>query len=220
MTVDEIRVYVVDDHPVVVAGIAQLLSRLPGIEVVGTASSGEVALRDIEFAAPNVLVVDHRLGSGMTGIELCQAVTAPPLSIRCLALTANADPDAIRGFIDAGALGFLLKKSEPGAIETAVRSVARGERFVDQSVAHVLIHRIVEGTAAGVGALTPREKQVLGFVAAGLSNRQIADELCVSTSSVKGYVASLLRKLGVGHRAEAVAVAARSGGLKHPADES
>lgn len=213
-----IRVYVVDDHPVVLAGLTHLLSGLDGVEVVGTSDSGEIALRELEELRPDLLIVDHRLGQGMSGVDLCREACRSGVAVNCLALTTSADRDTVRGFIDAGALGFLLKRSDSKIIEEAVRVVAGGRRFVDQALANVLIHQIADPTASGLAALTPRERQVLRFVARGLTNREIAGQLLVSTSSVKGYVASVLRKLGVGHRAEAVAVAARAGELSEAPD--
>ncbi|MCU1591854.1 MAG: devR [Frankiales bacterium] len=207
---DVIRVFIVDDHPVVVAGLMSMLAEPADIEVVGNASNGEDALVALAMTPADVVLLDHRLGSGMDGVELCERLTQPPYLLRCLALSAGADGPTLRAFIAAAASGFLLKHADPERIVDAVRSVAGGSLFVDPRLTPLLMDE-VGGNAARVASLTARERGVLRLMAAGLSNPQIATQLCVSTSSVKAYVSSVLRKLEARHRAEAVAIAAREG---------
>jgi DNA-binding NarL/FixJ family response regulator len=205
-----VRVFLVDDHPVVLAGLSAVLARTDGIEVVGTASTGEQALVDLTGLQPDVVLLDHRLGAGMDGVELCRRLTAEPYSLRCLALSAGADATTLRTFVSAGARGLLLKQADPDHIVGAIRSVVSGGMFVDPRMTSLLMGEVA-GNATGLGSLSPRERGVLRLVAAGFSNPEIARQMSVSHSSVKSYVSSILHKLAVATRAEAVALAAREG---------
>lgn len=205
-----LSVYLVDDHPVVCSGLDALLSGQDDIEVLGYSHSAELALCDLRERPADVVIVDHRLGGTMDGVELCRRITEPPYLTRCLAMSATADGESVRQFVCAGASGFLLKHADPDRIVDAVRTVGRGASFIDQRVAELIAQELNPATR-GRMLLTAREREILEYVAHGLSNREIALRLCVSTSSVKSYVSNLLRKLGVTHRTEAVAVAAREG---------
>lgn len=205
-----LSVYLVDDHPVVCSGLDALLSGQDDIEVLGYSHSAELALCDLRERPADVVIVDHRLGGTMDGVELCRRITEPPYLARCLAMSASADGESVRQFVCAGASGFLLKHADPDRIVDAVRTVGRGASFIDQRVAELIAQELNPATR-GRMLLTAREREILEYVAHGLSNREIALRLCVSTSSVKSYVSNLLRKLGVTHRTEAVAVAAREG---------
>ena len=205
-----LTVYLVDDHPVVCSGLDALLSSQDDIEVLGYAHSAEMALCDLRERPADVVIVDHRLGGAMDGVDLCRRITEPPYLARCLAMSATADGESVRSFVCAGASGFLLKHADPERIVDAVRTVGRGASFIDQRVAELIAQELNPATR-GRMLLTAREREILEYVANGLSNREIALRLCVSTSSVKSYVSNLLRKLGVTHRTEAVAVAAREG---------
>lgn len=208
-----LRVYLVDDHPIVCSGLEALLSSQPDIEVVGWSHSGEMALCDLRerSGSVDVVIVDHRLSGGIDGVEVCRRVTAEPYLVRCLAMSASADGESVRSFVVAGASGFLLKHADPERIVDAVRTVGRGASFIDQRVAELIAQELNPAARGARLLLTAREREILDYVACGLSNREIALKLCVSTSSVKSYVSNLLRKLGVTHRTEAVAVAAREG---------
>lgn len=206
-----LTVYLVDDHPVVCSGLDSLLSSQDDIEVLGYSHSAEMALCDLRERPADVVIVDHRLGGAMDGVELCGRITQPPYLARCLAMSASADGESVRSFVCAGASGFLLKHADPERIVDAVRTVGRGASFIDQRVAELIAQELSPAARGGRMLLTAREREILEYVARGLSNREIALRLCVSTSSVKSYVSNLLRKLGVTHRTEAVAVAAREG---------
>lgn len=205
-----LTVYLVDDHPVVCSGLDALLSGQEDITVVGYAHSAELALCELRERPADLVIVDHRLGGSMDGVELCKRITQEPYMARCLAMSASADGESVRSFVCAGASGFLLKHADADRIVDAVRTVGRGASFIDQRVAELIAQELNPQTRGRL-LLTPREREILEYVAHGLSNREIALRLCVSTSSVKSYVSNLLRKLGVTHRTEAVAVAAREG---------
>lgn len=206
-----LRVFIVDDHPVVCAGLTTVLESSPELTVVGSAPSGERALCDLRSVSADVVLLDHRMGSGMDGVELCRRLTQPPYLTRCMAMSASADGESVRSFISAGASGFLLKHADPSRIIDAVRTVGRGASYMDDRIAALIAEELAPASEARSEGLTPRETEVLELLAAGMSNREIASELGVSTGSAKNYVSSLLQKLGVAHRTEAVAVAAREG---------
>lgn len=210
MTSGATRVYVVDDHPVVLAGLVSLLAAQPDMAVVGQAASGEQALAELASCPADVALVDHRLGPGIDGVELCQRLTAAPYSVLCLALSAGPDAATLEAFAAAGARGFLPKQVDPTRIVAAVRAVAAGGVFVDPSLTSLMIST-VHDRPCGFAGLSRRERDVLRLIVDGRSNQEIADALFVSHSSAKSYVSALLRKLGMNNRAEAAAFAAREG---------
>jgi DNA-binding NarL/FixJ family response regulator len=209
-----VRVYVVDDHPVVLAGLVTLLSNQSDLSVVGQASSGEQALAQLDDLEVDIAVIDHRLGAGIDGVTLCEALTAPPHELRCLALTAGADAATVQAFVGAGARGVVPKQAGPERIVEAVRAVAAGQAYVDASLSSLMLVGL-----RGVDRLSDRERTVLRLVGQGRSNQEIADELLVSHSSAKSYVSGVLRKLEVETRAEAAVLAVREGLLEAPAAE-
>ena len=213
MTEPLIRVYVVDDHPVVLAGLVTLLGGQHDMDVIGGASSGEQALAELARTPADVALLDHRLGSGIDGVELCSRLTAEPYSMRCLALSAGTDALTLRAFVTAGASGFLPKQVDPARIVAAVRAVSSGGLFVDPSLTSLMVSTVHEGSL-GVASLSRQEHEVLRLVGLGMSNQEIGDALCVSHSSAKSYVSALLRKLDVNTRAEAAAIAAQEGLLE------
>jgi DNA-binding NarL/FixJ family response regulator len=205
-----VRVFLVDDHPVVLAGLVAVLSRHEGIDVAGTATSGEQALEILADLEVDLVLLDHRLGAGIDGVELCRRLSAEPYSLRCLALSAGADATTLRTFLGAGSRGLLLKQADPEHIVDAIHSVMEGDMFVDPRMTTLLMEEVA-GTATGLASLNARERAVLRLIAAGFSNPEMARQLCVSHSSIKAYVSSILHKLHVNYRAEAVAIAAREG---------
>lgn len=209
-----VRVFLVDDHPVVIAGLTSLLAAAEGIEFIGSASSGEQALEELRTLEVDVVLLDHRLGNGMDGVELTQRLSLPPRSVTCVALTAEPDAKALRAFLAAGATGLLLKQADPGVIVQALRCAAEGAMFVDPRLTPLLMHEVSSGAADRIGLqLGSRERALLHLMADGLSNQEIALELGVSMGSVKSYVSTLLRQLGAMRREEAIAIAIREGVL-------
>ena len=209
-----LSVYLVDDHPVVREGLSRFVESQQGLEIAGTAASAARALCELRASPVDVVVVDYRLDD-MSGAQLCGRLTAPPYSLSCMALTADLNPVVTAEFIAAGAAGILSKQAQPEHIIDAIRAVGGGSSYMD-GVATAMILRRGEPVEANA-VLTERELRVLNLVAEGLSNREIAAELCVSTGSAKSYLSTMLRKLGASHRAEAVAVAAREGLLDRAA---
>ncbi len=212
-----IRVLVVDDHEVVRAGLRMLLGRAAGIEVVGEAADGAAALESVARSAPDVVLMDLSM-PGMDGVEATARLAADHPLVRVVVLTTFADRDHVTRAIDAGAVGFMLKDADPGALAAAVRSAARGEAPLDPRAALALIDRRrdpTDTTAAGQAAsavtatggnepsLTAREWEVLALVGEGLSNRLIARRLGIAEKTVKAHLTSIFAQIGVTDRVQA-----------------
>lgn len=198
-----LRIVLVDDHPVVRAGMRALLSSVDGLEVVGEASSGEEALDVVRTQHPDVVLMDLRLGSGMDGAEATGAIIAGERPPKVVVLTTyDTDADILRA-VEAGASGYLLKDSDPEKLINAIRAAARGETVLDPGVAQRLYRRI----RAPHEDLSAREIEIVTLVARGMSNRAIARELFVTEATVKSHLVHVFSKLSVDSRTAAVAVA-------------
>ena len=207
---DTITVFLLDDHELVRRGVRTLLECEPGIEVIGEAGSAAEGEARITALRPRVAIVDGRLPDG-SGIEVCRQVRSVDRRIEVLVLTSYDDDDALFAAILAGASGYVLKQISSGDLVTAVRRVAAGQSMLDPAVTARVLHRLRQGSGRDplTQHLTPQEEQVLGLVAEGLTNRQIAERLGVAEKTVKNYVSTLLAKLGVESRTQAAVMAAR-----------
>lgn len=204
-----IRLVIVDDHALVREGTVHLLEQTADYEVLGQAGSGEEGLALIEQLRPDVALVDVSLPT-MSGLELARAVSQSCPEVRVLILSAYDDYAYVAEALDIGVDGYLLKTATAKELVDAVRAVADGVLVLDRGVSNRLVRRRASA-APPVNGLTPRESEVLPLLAQGLSNKQIAAELSLGVRTVEGYVASLLAKLGVASRAEAVAYALSHG---------
>lgn len=198
-----VSVLVVDDHPVVRAGLTALLSVQPGLLVVGEAADGTEAVRLAAKLTPDVVLCDLRLGEGPDGVQVTRAVDTAVLILT----TYDHDADLVRA-VEAGAAGYLLKDADPADIVAAIQSAARGETVLNPH----LTSRVVAAMRVRRTELSARELEVLGLVAHGLSNRDIARRLILSEATVKTHLNHVFGKLGVDNRTAAVA-AARGAGL-------
>jgi DNA-binding NarL/FixJ family response regulator len=211
-----IRVVVVDDHALHRDGTRQILEAHPDLQVVGDADSGEVALALVNQLHPDVVLLDIRL-PGMNGIEVTRRLTRDHPEVRVLMVSAYDEDEYVRGAMEAGAAGY-LRKTVPGKeLVQAVRSVAGGANVLQSGLtARLLISsRQPERSAAD---LTERELSVLGLLAAGLHNREVAERLGISARTVDRHCDKIYAKLGVSSRTEAV-VRAISAKLLIVADE-
>ncbi|MEV3990637.1 response regulator transcription factor [Streptomyces sp. NPDC049837] len=191
-----VRILLCDDHAVVRAGLLALLGSAPGIEVVGEAGSGEEAVATAAKLRPDVVLMDLQLGPGIDGVEATRRITATLPGVRVLVLTTyDTDADVTRA-IGAGATGYLLKAERPEELFAAIHAAAEGRRALS---------RVVPRDRAP--ALTDRERDILGQLARGLGNREIARALFISEATVKTHLGRIYAKLGVDTRAGAVAVA-------------
>ena len=197
-----IRALVVDDHPVVRAGLVALLDAAPDIEVVGTASSGEAAIELAAELLPDVVLMDLRM-SGIHGDEATARIVAARQETRVIILTTYENDDAILSAISAGASGYLLKAAPEEELLAGIRAVAAGEVALAPSVSRLLVQRAAS-PAEPAPVLSPRELEVLRLVADGLSNRAIGERLFVGEATVKTHLLHAFAKLGVDDRTRAV----------------
>jgi two-component system response regulator DevR len=204
-----VRVALVDDHEVVRRGLRDLLDGEPGIEVVAEAGGVEEALVRVGATAPDVVVVDVRLPDG-DGVALCRSLRQLDPAPRCLVLTAFDDERALVEAIMAGASGYLLKQVRGQDLVDAVREVAAGRSLLDPvTTAHVLEKMRESAKGDELSSLTEREREILELMGEGLTNRQIAERLFLAEKTVKNYVTSVLAKLGMERRTQAIAWIAR-----------
>ncbi len=200
--VSPVRILLCDDHVVVRAGLLALLGSEPDIEVVGEAGSGEEAVAMAAKLTPDVVLMDLQLGTGIDGVEATRRIA--PTGVHVLVLTTyDTDADITRA-IEAGATGYLLKAERPEELFTAIRSAAQGRTTLSPPVASRVMDRM---RGAARPALTERETDILGQLAHGLGNREIARALFISEATVKTHLGRIYAKLGVDTRSGAVAVA-------------
>lgn len=205
-----IRVFLVDDHELVREGIRSLLESDEGIEVVGEASSAAEALSRIPLANPDVAILDVRLEDG-NGIDVCREVRSLMPELVCLILTSFADDEALYASIMAGAAGYVLKQIRARDLIDDVRKVAGGASLMDPRMVAKVIDRITNPPPADVrfSSLSPQERRILGLIAEGKTNRQIAEAMFISEKTVKNYTTALLSKLKVHNRTEAAIYATK-----------
>jgi DNA-binding NarL/FixJ family response regulator len=207
-----IRILIVDDHPIVREGVTAVLERERDIDVVGTADTIDEGLRLAGRLRPDVVLLDLKLPGDQT-IDGVTRFARERAAI--LVFTAyDADEDVFRA-IRGGARGYLLKGSPAAEIAQAIRQVHAGESYLSPRVAAKLVKGVSQPRGHS-GVLSARERGVLRLVAAGLSNRQIAEALSISERTVKFHVTALFNKLGADNRAQAVALAAERGLLSAP----
>lgn len=205
-----IRVFLVDDHLVVRAGLRALLNTQPDVEVVGEASSGEEAATAIPSASPDLVMMDLDMGTGMHGAEAIKRLRSDGVDVPVLVFTTyDTDADVVRA-VDAGAIGYLLKDSTPDEIFGAVRGSVAGRSVLSPAVAS----RLVQQMQRPQEALTARESELLSLLAEGMTNRELGKALFISEATVKTHLGHIYAKLGVDTRSAAVAVALRRDGIR------
>jgi|TARA_B100000959_G_scaffold2544_1_gene2867 DNA-binding NarL/FixJ family response regulator len=202
------KVFLLDDHEVVRRGLKDLINSEPDLEVVGEAGTAEEALEVVSACQPNVAVLDVRLGDG-SGVEVCRDIRSAYPEISCLILTSFEDDQALVEASLAGAAGYVLKKIKSNEILQAIRLVGEGRQLLDRATTRLALRRLRESGEAAVGELPQQERRVFELIGDGLSNREIAEAMFLAEKTVKNYVTSILRKLGMQRRTEAAAFAAR-----------
>ncbi len=213
----KIRILLADDHDLVREGTRELLEREEDIEVVAEAGDGEEAVRLTIAHRPDVALMDIAMPK-QTGIEATRQIKAQSPATAVLVLTAYDDDQYIFALLEAGAAGYLLKNVRRRVLVDAIRSVHAGESVLHPVVARKVIDRFAQAVdqppeRTGLDQLTERELDVLGLAAKGMSNRDIAEQLCVSTRTVQTHLSSIFQKMQVGSRTEAVVQALRNGWL-------
>jgi len=204
----EIRVMLVDDHEIVRQGLRSLLERRENLRVVAEAGTVEEAVAAAAETQPDVVVMDVRLPDG-TGIEACREIRAARPETRVLMLTSYADDEAVYAAILAGAASYMLKQTRGRELVAAIEAVARGESLLDPAVTQSVLTRMREMADGGhkdkLSELSEQERRILGLIAEGKTNREIAATIFLSEKTVKNYVSTILSKLGMERRAQAAA---------------
>lgn len=205
-----IRAFLLDDHEIVRRGVRDLLEATGEIEVVGEASTAAQALERVGPCAPDVAVLDVQLPDG-SGIEVCRELVSADPDLGCLMLTSFSDDEALLDAVVAGASGYVLKQVRGSDIVESVRRVARGDTLLEPSLVERARDRLRRGAEVDerLRDLTPQERRILGLLAQGRTNRQIAEEMFLAEKTVKNYVSNLLSKMGMNRRTEAAVYAVR-----------
>jgi NarL family two-component system response regulator LiaR len=209
---ETIRVLVVDDHVIVRAGLRALLAEVSDMEVIGEAEDGAQATEMARDLEPDVILMDLVMPE-IDGIEAIRQIMAEHPNARVLALTSFSADDKVFPALKAGALGYLLKDTEPRDLVCAIRQVYRGESSLHPSVARKVLQEFHSPQAAKKRpeTLTERESEVLGQVAQGLTNQEIAEKLFVSEATVRTHVSNILAKLHMANRVQATLYALKTG---------
>jgi DNA-binding NarL/FixJ family response regulator len=209
-------VLLVDDDDLMRAGLRAVLSSDANVDVVGEAGDGRAAVESVRSLRPDLVLMDVRMPD-LDGIAATREVLAASPDVKVVILTTFEQDDYIFGALNAGASGFLLKRTAPEELLAAIHTVAGGDSLLSPSVTRTVIDRMARQPSPEIGPsrlleqLTPREREVLGHVARGLSNAEIAAELVIEESTVKTHVKRMLMKLGLRDRIQAVIYAYESG---------
>jgi len=198
-----IKVVLAEDHHVVRAAVATLLTKEPDIVVVGEVAEGDALMEVLEEIKPDVLVLDAHM-PGHKVVQSAKMLQKNCPDVKILVLSAYNRREYVVGLLSAGAAGYVLKDDPPEMLVQAVRKVAAGGEWISPRVAKVLVKSVRHEEKSATTALTDREMDVLELMARGHKNEEIADKLVITTQTVKNHVRSIFRKLGVKTRVEAV----------------
>ena len=207
-----IRLLIVDDQGIVRKGVRALLAEVDGMKVVGEAGDGLEAVKQAEALQPDVILMDMVMPN-MDGIEATRQIMAKQPKARILALTSFAADDKVFPAIKAGALGYLLKDSEPEDLIKAIKNIYRGEPVLHPNIARKVLEELSHpaGSPPMPEPLTERELEVLQLVAQGLSNQEIAKRLVIGDATVRTHIGNILNKLHLANRVQAALYALRKG---------
>lgn len=209
-----VGVFVVDDHAVVRQGINAYVAELPDVRVVGEASNGEEAVSAVGAlvvagAAPAVVLMDLTMPV-LDGVAATRAIKQQWPAVEVIIMTSFSEPERVRAALEAGAAGYLLKDAEPAEVHKAIHAALSGELHLNSAVARQLTTSMLTHDAAAE-SLSPREREVLGLVGLGYSNRAIADALVISERTARTHVSSILFKLDLASRTQAALWAIKHG---------
>lgn len=204
-----LKIFVIDDHPLVCEGIKAILESEDSMEMAGSASSGQEAMQLFAHIKPDIALVDLRL-PGDNGIEIVKKLRPLAPDCRFIILTTYAEPDDVRLAMEAGVDGYILKEALPEEMTSALRLVGRGRPYFDPSVMQMMLQQ-PKSSDHNLSELTDRELEVLRALTHGLSNREIAGSLFVTEHTVKKHISSILCKLDLKDRTQAALYAVSNG---------
>lgn len=211
------KIMIVDDHEVVRMGLRALLERQEGIEIIGEAATAAEAVDIALSQKPDVVLMDIRLPDE-SGIEACRKIRSENPDIGVLMLTSYSNDEAIFSSIMAGASGYLLKQIDAAKLNQAIMATGRGESILDPAASKSIVERVRSisggGSTRGIDSLSEKEQKILALIAQGLTNQEIADQVCLSEKTVRNYVSVLLSKLGLAHRTQAAVYYIKRKGLE------
>ncbi len=212
-----IKILIADDHPLIRQGLRVVIETQPDLELVGEASDGEQAVRQALALHPDIVIMDLQMPV-KDGLAATREIAQADPHAQILVLTSFPDDDNVYAAIKAGAMGFLLKDSSAEYLLDAIRTVHRGESVLHPTIARKLMREIKQPPKLPptTDPLTPREVEVLGCLAQGMANRQIADELSVSVRTVSTHVRNILDKLHLANRTQAALYALEQGVASKP----
>jgi two-component system, NarL family, response regulator NreC len=208
-----IRILIADDHGVMRGGLRALLEDEPGIEVVGEASSGEEVIALTDKLRPDIVLMDIGM-PGVDGIEATRTIKTTYANIQVLVLSVYEDESLLREAIQVGAAGYIIKRAAEGELISAIQAVSRGDMYIHPAITRLLFSQhppADHSLEASLESLSPRELEVLGYLARGYTNRQIAETLYISTRTVESHRANIMGKLGIKNRIELVEYAKKYG---------
>jgi len=206
-----VRIVVVDDHTLFRRGITALLAKVPDFAVVGEAADGFEGIKAVAAHKPDVVLLDLNM-PGISGIEAMKAILAESPGTHVVMLTVSEDAEDLMAALRSGALGYLLKNIDSDFLVDSIRRAANGDSVMSPEMSTKLLREIRTGAPASAHpALSPREREILGFLARGASNKEIARELDIAESTVKIHVQHILRKLELSSRVQAAVWAIEHG---------
>ena len=213
----KLRVVLADDHVVVREGLKALIDGQPDLEVVAEASDGRAALEQVQAHQPDVVIMDVSMPE-LSGEQATEQLRRDNPAVKVLALSIHEDIAYIRRLIEAGAVGYVLKRSAAETLIAAIRAVAAGEMYLDPALASRLVSELMRGQSHASGPirndLSEREAEVVRLLAQGYSNKEIAAQLAISVRTIETYKARAMEKLGIDGRAALVRYAAQRGWLQ------
>ena len=212
----KLRIYMADDHPIVREGLKAMINAQPDMEVVGEAADGRTAVEEVPRVAPDIVVMDISMPH-LNGIHATEELQRIAPKVKIVALTVHEDRSYLRQLIDAGAVGFVLKRTASDELINALRTVAEGQMYIDPVMTARVLGKFSQGTTLekelGRARLSEREEDVIKLIASGFSNKEIASRLAISVKTVETYKSRSLQKLGLHSRADIVRYSVAQGWL-------